>query len=433
MTVEPRKVKAEFPEKLAPLFEPHPYKTLYGGRDGCKSWSIARALLIIGANPSILWPGRMDGPRILCGRETMDSIRESVHQLLTDQIVNLGLEDFYTPLQSEIRGKNGTEFVFAGLRKQTVSSIKSYEAIDIFWGEEASTVSRRSLTILLPTIRKPGSEIWWSLNPDLETDAVYQDFVIDPPKGSFLCKISYHDNNWLSEESKQKIATLKERDYDTFHHVYEGATRSTVEGAIYKAEIQRAQTEGQIRAVPYDGMRPVDTFWDLGYADRVAIWAAQRTPFEIKVLRYFEGDHQAIDYYLREIQTWGYVLGTCYLPWDGGTKQLGTGRSIEELMRAKGFKVQVNRQTHVADGINAVRTIFPQLYFDAGLCSDGLGYLRRYQWGPVTALGVARREPLHDDASHPADALRTLAMGIKEPTGPKPQQKQRPALASAWS
>lgn len=431
--MEPRKVKAEFPEKLAPLFEPHPYKTLYGGRDGCKSWSIARALLIIGANPSILWPGRMDGPRILCGRETMDSIRESVHQLLTDQIVNLGLEDFYTPLQSEIRGKNGTEFVFAGLRKQTVSSIKSYEAIDIFWGEEASTVSRRSLTILLPTIRKPGSEIWWSLNPDLETDAVYQDFVIDPPKGSFLCKISYHDNNWLSEESKQKIATLKERDYDTFHHVYEGATRSTVEGAIYKAEIQRAQTEGQIRAVPYDGMRPVDTFWDLGYADRVAIWAAQRTPFEIKVLRYFEGDHQAIDYYLREIQTWGYVLGTCYLPWDGGTKQLGTGRSIEELMRAKGFKVQVNRQTHVADGINAVRTIFPQLYFDAGLCSDGLGYLRRYQWGPVTALGVARREPLHDDASHPADALRTLAMGIKEPTGPKPQQKQRPALASAWS
>jgi phage terminase large subunit len=431
--VEPRKVKAEFPEKLAPLFEPHPYKTLYGGRDGCKSWSIARALLIIGANPSILWPGRMDGPRILCGRETMDSIRESVHQLLTDQIVNLGLEDFYTPLQSEIRGKNGTEFVFAGLRKQTVSSIKSYEAIDIFWGEEASTVSRRSLTILLPTIRKPGSEIWWSLNPDLETDAVYQDFVIDPPKGSFLCKISYHDNNWLSEESKQKIATLKERDYDTFHHVYEGATRSTVEGAIYKAEIQRAETEGQIRAVPYDGMRPVDTFWDLGYADRVAIWAAQRTPFEIKVLRYFEGDHQAIDYYLREIQTWGYVLGTCYLPWDGGTKQLGTGRSIEELMRAKGFKVQVNRQTNVADGINAVRTIFPQLYFDAGLCSDGLGYLRRYQWGPVTALGVARREPLHDDASHPADALRTLAMGIKEPTGPKPQQKQRPALASAWS
>jgi phage terminase large subunit len=354
----------------------------------------------------------------------MDSIRESVHQLLTDQIVNLGLEDFYTPLQSEIRGKNGTEFVFAGLRKQTVSSIKSYEAIDIFWGEEASTVSRRSLTILLPTIRKPGSEIWWSLNPDLDTDAVYVDFVLNPPKGSFVCKTSFRDNNWLSEESKQKIAILKERDPDAYHHVYEGGTRSTVEGAIYKAEIQAAERDGRIRQVPYEPTMPVDTFWDLGFADRVAIWAAQRTPFEIRILRYFEGDHQAIDYYLREMQTWGYVVGTCFLPWDGGTRSLGTGKSIEELMRLKGFRVRVNRQLSVADGINATRTIFPQLYFDAALCADGLQYLRRYQWGPATALGVPRSQPLHDDASHPADALRTLAVGIREPERQRQEEAQ---------
>jgi len=417
-------VKAQFPAKLAPLFEPHPFKVLYGGRDGCKSWSIARALLILGAQKPL---------RILCARETMDSIRESVHQLLTDQISNLGLDDFYKPLQSEIRGINGTEFVFAGLRKQTVGSLKSYEAIDICWVEEASVVSRRSLTILLPTIRKPGSEIWFSLNPDLDTDAVYQDFVINPPKGSFVCKISYHDNNWLSQESKDKIATLKERDPDTFHHVYEGATRSTVEGAIYKAEIQKAENEGRIRAVPYDPLMPVDTFWDLGFADRVSIWAAQRTPFEIRILRYFEGDHQAIDYYLREMQTWEYVFGTCFLPWDGGTKSLGTGKSIEELMRLKGFRVRVNRQLSVADGINATRTIFPQLYFDAKLCADGLQYLRRYQWGPPTALGVPRSQPLHDDASHPADALRTLAIGIKEPARDKPKVNRPPQRLSAWS
>jgi phage terminase large subunit len=312
--------------------------------------------------------------------------------------------------------------VFAGLRKQTVSSIKSYEAIDICWIEEASVVSRRSLTILLPTIRKPGSELWFTLNPDLETDAVYQDFVIDPPKGSFVCKTSFRDNNWLSAESRQKIDTLRERDYDTYHHVYEGATRSTVEGAIYKAEIQAAERDGRIREVLYDPMTPVDTFWDLGFADRVSIWAAQRTPFEVKILRYFEGDHQAIDYYLREMQAWGYVFGTCFLPWDGGTRSLGTGKSIEELMRAKGFQVRVNRQLSVADGINATRTIFPQLFFDANLCADGLQYLRRYQWGPPTLvsvngakLEVPKNQPLHDDASHPADALRTLAVGIREP------------------
>jgi phage terminase large subunit len=414
----------EFPDKLAELFEPHQYKVLYGGRDGVKSWSVAQALIILGTRKPL---------RILCARETMDSIRESVHQLLSDQIVRMGLEKFYNPLQSEIRGANGTEFVFAGLRKQTVSSIKSYEAIDICWVEEASVVSRRSLTILLPTIRKPGSEIWLTLNPDLETDPVYQDFVINPPKGALVIKTSYHDNNWLSDESRQKIETLREKDPDTFHHVYEGATRSTVEGAIYKSEIQAAETAGRIREVPFDPMRPVDTFWDLGFADRVSIWAAQRTPFEIRILRYFEGDHQAIDYYLREMQTWGYVFGTCFLPWDGGTRSLGTGKSIEEIMRGKGFNVRVNRQLSVADGINAVRTLFPQLYFDAKLCADGLQYLRRYQWGPATALGVPRSQPLHDDASHPADALRTLAVGIREPLMKKQdQQKQKPRTVSAW-
>jgi phage terminase large subunit len=424
-------VNVQFPEKLAFLFERHPYKVLYGGRDGVKSWSIAQALLLLGTGTISGW----DRPlRILCGRETMDSIRESVHQLLSDQIGRLGLGDFYQVLQSEIRGPahHMTEFVFAGLRKQSVSSLKSYESIDIFWGEEASTVTRRSLTILLPTIRKPQSEIWWSLNPDLATDAVYEDFVLNPPPGAKVVRTSFRDNNWISPESRQKIETLKERDPDTYHHVYEGGTRSTVEGAIYKAEIQAAERDGRIRAVPYDTMRTVDTFWDLGFADRVSIWAAQRTPFEVRILRYFEGDHQAIDYYLREMQTWGYVFGTCYLPWDGGTRSLGTGKSIEELMRAKGFKTQVNRQMSVADGINAVRTIFPQLYFDGILCADGIQYLRRYQWGPPTILGVPRSQPLHDDASHAADGIRTLAVGIKEPKGAAAKPARPPQRTSAW-
>lgn len=423
MLSEPPQIEMELPEKLEGILEPHPYKVLYGGRDGVKSWTVARSLLILGTQKPL---------RILCARETMDSIRESVHQLLSDQIGNLGLDQFYSVLQSEIRGKNGTEFVFAGLRKQTVSSIKSYEAIDICWIEEASVVSRRSLTILLPTIRKPGSEIWFTLNPDLETDAVYQDFVVNPPVGAWVVKTSFRDNNWLSPESRQKIDTLKERDYDTYHHVYEGATRSTVEGAIYKAEIQAAEKTGRIRSVPYMGTHPVDTYFDLGYGDRVSIWAAQRIPFETHIIRYFEGDHQPIGYYLKEMQSWGYVLGTCYLPWDGATKELGTGKSIEDVMRSNGFKVIVARRLEIHQGINAVRTLFPSLWFDESLCADGLQYLRRYQWGPETALGQQRREPLHDAASHPADALRTLAVGIEQPKGTPPKAKPAPQRVSAW-
>jgi phage terminase large subunit len=430
-------MSVQFPEELAFLFEHHPYKVLYGGRDGVKSWSIAQALLLLGTGTI---PGWNIPLRILCGRETMDSIRESVHQLLSDQIGRLGLGDFYSVLQSEIRGPEGhrTEFVFAGLRKQTVSSLKSYEAIDIFWGEEASTVSRRSLSILLPTIRKTGSEIWWSLNPDLDTDPVYTDFVLNPPPGAKVIKTSWRDNKWLSAESKQKIQTLKERDPDEFHHVYEGGTRTMVQGAIYKEQLLKAEEEGRIRPVPYDPKIPVDLYLDLGFGDRVAIWAAQRTPFETRILRYFEGDHQPIGYYLREAQTWGYVLGTWYLPWDGATKSLGTGKSIEDIIRGNGFRVHVVRRLEVHQGINAVRTLFPSLYFDAALCADGLRYLKRYQWGPpieVKAVNatVPRTQPLHDDASHPADALRTMAVGIQEPERPR-EAAETPAYygSDAW-
>jgi phage terminase large subunit len=195
----------------------------------------------------------------------------------------------------------------------------------------------------------------------------------------------------------------------------------------------QAEKEGRIRPVPYDQRNAVDTYWDLGFGDRVSIWAAQRIPFETHVLRYFEGDHQPITYYLKEMQQWGYILGTCYLPWDGATKELGTGKSIEDVMRSAGFKVQIARRLEVHQGINAVRELFPQLYFDSLLCADGLQYLRKYQYGPQTQLGVSRREPLHDDASHPADALRTMAVGIKEPKGTKPVvSKPRPRL-STWS
>src|SRR5579863_1867470 len=147
----------EIPEKLVFLLRPNRFKVLYGGRDGVKSWSIARSLLCLGTQRPI---------RILCARETQQSIRESVHQLLSDQIKGLGLREFYRVLEYTIKGSNGTEIIFAGLRNLTVEQIKSFESIDIVWVEEAQGVGRRYWQVLIPTIRKPGSEIWVSFNPE---------------------------------------------------------------------------------------------------------------------------------------------------------------------------------------------------------------------------------------------------------------------------
>jgi len=112
------KINAQFPYKLSFLSEPHRYKVAYGGRGSGKSWSFARELIIQGAKKTL---------RILCAREVQKSIKQSVHQLLSDQIQALGLGVFYEVLESEIRGKNGTQINFAGLATNTVESIKSFE------------------------------------------------------------------------------------------------------------------------------------------------------------------------------------------------------------------------------------------------------------------------------------------------------------------
>lgn len=414
-------VETETPEKLLFLYEPHQYKVIYGGRDGCKSWAVARALLMLGTQRTL---------RILCTRETQQSIQESVHQLLSEQITALGLEMWYQILQYTIRGRNGTEFIFAGLRRASVAELKSYESVDIAWVEEAQVVSKHSWTVLLPTVRKSGSEIWITFNPDLPTDDTYRRWVLNPPPGTVVVKSGYEDNNWLSEESRSKIQFLRETDPTEYEWVYGGATRSTVEGAIYREQIVRAEQEGRICRVPYDGTRPVDLYWDLGYADMVSIWFIQDHPMgETRVIDYEQDTHKPLDYYVQKIQSRGYTIGRMVLPWDGAAKSLGTGMSIQEILQSKGFRVWVNRQASVTDGINAVRTMFNRLWFDGEKCAEGLAGLRRYQWGPQPTSGNLKREPLHDAASHPADALRTRAMSLAEAPEDPPEWHSPPAYS----
>ena len=179
---------AKFPKKLRFLFEPMRYKVAYGGRGSAKSWSFARTLLIQASRKPL---------RILCTREVQKSIRDSVHKLLSDQIQALGLGTFYDVQQAVIRGENGSEFIFAGLSDQTAESVKSFEGVDIAWVEEAQAVSDRSWGILIPTIRKDGSEIWVSFNPELDTDPTWLRFVENPPPDAVSVPVNYHDNPWF--------------------------------------------------------------------------------------------------------------------------------------------------------------------------------------------------------------------------------------------
>jgi phage terminase large subunit len=316
----------EFPEALGFLFEPSRYKVLYGGRGGAKSWSVARALLIQGAERPL---------RILCARELQGSILDSVHKLLSDQIAALGLAGFYEVQRNTILGANGTEFIFAGL-KNNIASIRSKEGIDRVWVEEANLVSKASWETLIPTIRKDASEIWITFNPELDTDVTWQRFVLHPPPSAVVRKIGWQDNPWFPSVLAEEKTDLEQRDPDSALVVWEGHTRQVLDGAIYAAEIRAATRDGRITKVPYDASKPVATFWDLGWADSTSIFFGQVIGFETHVIDYYSNEQQPLEHYQQVLQNRGYVLGTCWLPHDARAKQLGTGRSVEEMLRASG-------------------------------------------------------------------------------------------------
>lgn len=198
------------------------YRVAYGGRGSAKSWQFARAALIYGVKAPL---------RILCAREYQASIRDSVHRVLADQITRLGLEAFYTIQESAIIGANGTEFLFKGLRRD-IAQIKSTEGIDVCWVEEAESVSDTSWRTLVPTIRKPASEIWVTFNPALESDSTYQRFIVNTPERCVIKKVTYEDNPWFPEVLKLEAEALKRADPEAYAHVWQGQAWSRSDAQV---------------------------------------------------------------------------------------------------------------------------------------------------------------------------------------------------------
>lgn len=224
-------LRLEVPAAMLPFWtERRRHKIARGGRGSAKSWSIARML----ATRGIIQPTRW-----LCCRETQKSIKESSLRLLADQIQSLNLGYYYDVQQQAIKGQPGTsaadsEFAFAGLKEHTADSIKSYEGFDGAWIEEAHSVSERSATVLIPTIRKPGSELWWSYNPEQEEDYVHQLAAMDDPD-TLVITINWRDNPWFPLELEKERQKLQRINSDLYQHVWEGQCRSAA-GLMFKRD-----------------------------------------------------------------------------------------------------------------------------------------------------------------------------------------------------
>lgn len=405
-----REFQVDYPDWALPLLEEgrYRYKILYGGRGGGKSWQVAIALVALAARKKL---------RIGCFREVQNSIKDSVHQLLVDQIQRIGLEGFEVRID-KITHANGSKFTFKGLRDQKTSqSIKSYESLDIAWVEEAQAVSDESWGILIPTIRKAKSEIWITFNPRLETDYVWQWFVKNPQENSYVKKVNLPQNPFASNAIKQESERLKQNDIETWHHIYGGEPVLAIEGVIYEKEIIALQREGRFCKINIDTNLPVHTVWDLGYSDDTAIGLVQRVGSELRFLHYIEGRGLPLEEYIKRLEEcrvngimfrWGVDI----LPHDSTAKTLNAPFSVFERLRRDFNRrpISLTQAKDIEIEISYVRSEFKNVYINE-TCTELLEHIKNYR-RVISKYGETR--PCHDEHSHAADMLRYAIVGQRE-------------------
>lgn len=341
-----------------------------------------------------------------------NSIKDSVHKLLTDQISLLGLGGFYSVFEQVIKGVNGTEFIFSGLSNQTVESIKSFEGIDRCWCEEAQNISKRSWDILIPTIRKDESEIWISYNPDLETDETHQRFTVHPPEDTVNVEVNWCDNPWWNSVLESERLRCKEHDPDNYENIWEGKCRPAVEGAIYYKEIQAAEAQNRICHLPYDSMLRVHVVLDLGWNDAMAIGLVQKHHSSVRIIRYIEDSHRTIDDYSAQLRQLNYNWGKVWLPHDGFTGDAKTGKSFEAILKTLRWSVARKDEVTilpVENGIKAAKMMFPRVLFDKDNAEGLVERLKRYR-RRVSRQTNEPGSPLHDENSHGADLFRYICL-----------------------
>jgi len=421
------------PEVLMPLLQPARYKAAHGGRGGAKSHFFAEQIIVRCFAKKT---------RVACIREVQATIKDSVRQLLVDKIEKLGLGSEFECLETEIRGKNGSLIVFKGMQSYNAHNIKSLEDFDIAWVEEAQTLSETSLRLLRPTIRKDGSEIWFSWNPRHDTDAVDKFFRGDnKPHNSIVIPVNWYDNPWfppiLEDEKNQDY----ENDPEMADHVWGGGYERITEGAYYAKQIAAAERERRVGYFPHIIGSPVYTGWDIGVDDYTAIWFFQIIDgVRVRIIDYYEASNlgpqdilpEAMPEYTQDVQDRAaamveldrsarFAYQRHFFPHDVKVREWGSGgKARVQTLTECGMpmeSIKPGAAQNPEERINAVRRILPICEFhQTKRVMLGLQRLRRYSRKKNEALGTYLG-PLHDENSHGADAFGEFAAncGISPP------------------
>jgi phage terminase large subunit len=396
-----------------PLLEPARYKGAFGGRGSGKSHFFGELLV----EDCLAQKGML----AVCIREVQKTLAQSSKRLVESKIAQLGVGQQFKVFNDKIETPGDGIIIFQGMQDHTAESIKSLEGFKRAWIEEAQTLSQRSLTLLRPTIREEGSEIWASWNARRKSDAVDDFLRQKKPAGSLVVKANWRDNPWfpkvLEEERQLDLKLYPER----YEHIWEGEYAKAFEGAYFAKQLSEARAQNRIGRVAADPLLPIWAIFDLGgsgaLADAMAIWIVQWVGQEIPVLDYIEGIGQVLAYYVNELRAKGYQRAKCILPHDGVTENSITGKRYEDHLRDAGFDVTVipNQGKGAAMmRVEAARRLLPRCWFNEATTEagrDALGYYHERK-DETRNVGLG---PEHDWSSHAADAFGLMCIAYEDP------------------
>jgi len=404
-----------------PLLGPSRYKGAHGGRGSGKSHFFAEEVVV----QSIQEPGNSgEGLRTVCIREVQKDLKESAKLLIEDKLSQhrLGEADGFRVYKDVIQTPKDGVVIFKGMQDYTAESIKSLENFKRAWVEEAQTLTARSLTMLRPTIRAEGSEIWASWNPRRKTDAIDEFLRGKKPSDAAVVQANWRDNPWFPSVLKKERETDLELYPERCDHIWEGGYATAFEGAYFATLLAEARAKGRIGHVEADPLLPLRAFIDIGgsgaNADAFTIWIVQWVGQEIRVLDYYESVGQVLAYHIAWLRKRGYQDAILYLPHDGVNENNVTGKRYEDHLREAGFKVEppVKNQGRGAAAmrIEAVRRLGPKMWFNESTTEAGRDALGFYHEKKDEARNVGLG-PEHDWSSHGADGFGLMAICYEEP------------------
>jgi phage terminase large subunit len=403
-----RKLQIKTARVFLPLLEPARYKGVHGGRGSGKSHFFGE-LLVEECLAS-------KGTLAVCIREVQKTLAQSSKRLIEAKIRDMGVGPDFRVFTDKIETPGDGIIIFQGMQDHTAESIKSLEGYRIADVEEAQTLSARSLTLLRPTIRAPGSQIWFRWNPRRKTDAVDDFLRSKKPDNSIVIEANWRDNPfWTQELEDERQLDLKLYP-ERYEHIWEGGYATAFEGAYFARQLREAMAQGRIGRVAADPLLRIRAFFDLGgsgaTADAMSIWIVQFVGQEIRVLDYIEGVGQVLAYYVNELRKRGWENALCVLPHDGVNENNISGKRYEDHVRDAEFQVQVvpnQGKGAAAMRIEAVRRIFPRCWFNAATTEAGREALGFYHEKKDETRNVGLG-PEHDWSSHAADAFGLMAV-----------------------